>query len=388
MITNLVLGDSLEVLIDHRGKTPGKLGSEFTTSGVPVASAILVKDGRLDLSEARFVDESTWKRWMGVPTQVGDVLLTSEAPLGRVARVESNGPLVLGQRLFALRGKAGVLDSAYLYYALQMAQVQADLLGRSTGTTVFGIRQAALRQVVIPAPAFPEQQAIAEVLGALDVKIAANDRLIEVADQLAEGITTSSCSGELVPLVSVALVTMGSSPPGATYNERSEGMPFFQGVRDFGIRNPDVRVFTTAPVRTADVDDTLVSVRAPVGRTNLARSELCLGRGLAGLRSRTDQPMTLFHQVRAAHASWAPYEAEGTIFGAINRTQLEAIQLPAVREEIARDLEGRLQAIEGRIASALAENRKLRATRDELLPLLMSGKVKVRDAVKAAQEVL
>ena len=102
MSSSLVLGDALEVLMDHRGKTPKKLGSEFVESGVPVVSAILVKDGRLDLAGARFVDEATCQRWMSVPTRKGDVLLTSEAPLGRVARVETDAPLVLGQRLFGL----------------------------------------------------------------------------------------------------------------------------------------------------------------------------------------------------------------------------------------------------------------------------------------------
>lgn len=183
-MSDLVLGESVEVLLDHRGKTPRKLGADFTVTGVPVVSAMLVSNGMLDLNGVRFVSEETHRKWMPAPTKAGDVLLTSEAPLGRVAIVPNDEPLVLGQRLFCLRGSKGVLDSRYLFYSLQTKAVQADLLGRATGTTVVGIRQAALRRVRIPAPPFHDQCAIAEVLGALDDKIAANARLNSTIDAL------------------------------------------------------------------------------------------------------------------------------------------------------------------------------------------------------------
>jgi type I restriction enzyme S subunit len=147
-------------------------------------------------------------------------------------------------------------------------------------------------------------------------------------------------------------------------------------------------VSTTAPVRMAGATDTLLSVRAPVGRTNLAADALCLGRGLAGLRSRTRRAMTLFHQVRAAHAAWAPYEAQGTVFGAINKKQLESIMIPSIKVSEAETLERRLAALEASIGATLAENDRLVATRDELLPLLMSGRVRVKDAEKVVEETL
>jgi type I restriction enzyme S subunit len=229
-------------------------------------------------------------------------------------------------------------------------------------------------------PSIDEQKAIAEVLGALDGKIAANSRVVATADSLAEALTRRAFSGEFVSLADVASVAMGSSPPGASYNEAGNGVPFFQGVRDFGVRFPSRRVWTDLPVRLASAGDTLLSVRAPVGRTNLADDEVCIGRGLASLRAKDGRAMSLFHQVRAAHAAWAPYEAEGTVFGAINRAQLEGIDLPALVERAAAELETRLAELEGLVATALRETTALSAARDELLPLLMSGKVRVKDA--------
>ena len=82
-------------------------------------------------------------------------------------------------------------------------------------------------------------------------------------------------------------LTMGQSPPGETYNEISEGMPFFQGRTDFGFRYPIRRMFCSAPARIAQPDDTLVSVRAPVGDLNMAWEQCCIGRGVAAVRHKS-----------------------------------------------------------------------------------------------------
>ena len=85
------LGDVIEALIDHRGKTPKKLGGSFASSGVPVVSALNVKSGRLSFDAARrYVTSEMSERWMPVRLKAGDVVLTSEAPLGEVARVPSD----------------------------------------------------------------------------------------------------------------------------------------------------------------------------------------------------------------------------------------------------------------------------------------------------------
>lgn len=173
----LKLGDSLDLLIDNRGKNP-----PYVESGIPCISGMSVTDNGLDFSKARYIDEKTWLAWMPQPLQTNDVILTSEAPLGRPALVRTDERIALAQRVYGLRGKKGVLDSRFLYYSLLTRGVQADLLGRATGTTVVGIRQPALKDIKIPSPSFAEQQAIAEVLGALDDKIESNAKLVETLE--------------------------------------------------------------------------------------------------------------------------------------------------------------------------------------------------------------
>jgi type I restriction enzyme S subunit len=157
---HMQLGNALDELLDHRGQTPGKLGGDFTDDGVRVISAIHIKGGRVDFEQRRrYVPPEMFIRWMPTRTRAGDVLLTSEAPLGSVAQVPDDEPLVLSQRLFCLRGKLGLLDNDYLYYFLQAPQARRQLTARSSGTTVTGIRQAELRQVDIDLPSLADQRA-------------------------------------------------------------------------------------------------------------------------------------------------------------------------------------------------------------------------------------
>jgi restriction endonuclease S subunit len=159
------LEDCLELLVDHRGKTAEKLGGSFVSSGVRVISAIHIKDRRVKFDEReRFVTDELYRKWMKEPLAPGDVLLTSEAPLGEVALAPDDGPLVLSQRLFALRGKHGLLSNRYLFTYLQSPQAIEQLTRRSSGTTVTGIRQSELRKVEIPVPGLKTQSVLVSAI--------------------------------------------------------------------------------------------------------------------------------------------------------------------------------------------------------------------------------
>jgi type I restriction enzyme S subunit len=185
------LGSAVERLIDHRGRTPKKLGGDFTQAGVPVISANNVHAGRVTDDDARFVSYEMFRRWMPHPLRPGDVILTSEAPLGETAYWRSTGPVCLGQRLFALRADPKVADPLFLYYVLRSPGVQHQLHARATGTTAQGIRQAELVKVKVDLPALPAQKAIGEVLGALDDKIDVNRRISQTLERIAQTLFKS-----------------------------------------------------------------------------------------------------------------------------------------------------------------------------------------------------
>lgn len=182
------LDEVLASIIDHRGRTPKKLGGDFTADGVRVISAKDVKAGRLSPDGGRCVSREMYEHWMPNKLVPGDVLLTSEAPLGEVALVTGDTPLCLGQRLFALRADPERLDGGYLFYSLQGTEMQQRLQARASGTTATGIRQAELRKVQICLPPLREQSRIAWVLGSLDDKIELNRRIAETLEQIAAAV--------------------------------------------------------------------------------------------------------------------------------------------------------------------------------------------------------
>ena len=187
------LNELVDDILDRRGVTPLKLGSDFVSEGYRVISAKLIKNRRIDLSadEPRFVDEFTYRKWMGTPLLADDVIITSEAPLGEVAYVRQPLEWCLGQRLFCIRTKKKRLHGRFLYYALQSEEVVHDLQSRATGTTAQGIRQTELRRVRIPLPSIDEQHAIAHILGTLDDKIELNREMNETLEAMARAIFKS-----------------------------------------------------------------------------------------------------------------------------------------------------------------------------------------------------
>tara|TARA_Y100000590_G_scaffold74928_1_gene82767 strand:- start:4250 stop:5569 length:1320 start_codon:yes stop_codon:yes gene_type:complete len=192
MSTSLTIEEACSEILDRRGLTPKKLGSDFTDNGYRVISAKLITEKGLELGrdDPRFVDEVTYKKWMPSPLLEGDVLLTSEAPMGRVAYIKETKEWCLGQRLFCLRSSEGVLGR-YLYYVLKSPKVFWELTSRGTGTTVEGIRQSSLREVEIPVPLIEEQKAIAHILGTLDDKIELNQKMNKTLEEIAKAIFKS-----------------------------------------------------------------------------------------------------------------------------------------------------------------------------------------------------
>ena len=173
-------------------------------------------------------------------------------------------------------------------------------------------------------------------------------------------------------------IVMGQSPPGHTYNDEGDGLPFFQGCSDFGYRYPTNRKFCTAPNRIAHPGDTIVSVRAPVGRVNMAWERCCIGRGVAALRPRHSTVSYGYCAAQALQTHMRAYEHAGTVFGAINRKQLARLPLTQPTPDVVRVFEDLVHPWDQAIRLRTAEVAVLTAIRDTLLPRLMSGALRLR----------
>ena len=179
------LEEWMESIIDYRGKTPEK-----TTTGIPLITAKVIKSGRIE-TPSEFIAADAYDEWMrrGIP-KAGDVVITTEAPLGEVAQLP-RGKVALAQRVITLRGKKGLVDNAFLKYLLLSRPFQEDLAARATGTTVVGIKQSVLRKIDLAFPSFLDQRAIAHILGTLDDKIELNRKTNETLEAIAQALFKS-----------------------------------------------------------------------------------------------------------------------------------------------------------------------------------------------------
>jgi type I restriction enzyme S subunit len=270
-----------------------------------------------------------------------------------------------------------------------------------------------------------EQRAIAHILGTLDDKIELNRKMSETLEAMARALFKAWFvdfepvrakmegrwrRGESLPglpahlydlfpdrLVDSELgeipegwgvtcvddeftLTMGQSPPGETYNEVGDGIPFYQGRADFQTRFPKRRVYCTAPTRFATAGDTLISVRAPVGDINMALEDCAIGRGVAAGRHKSGSRSYTYQFMRGLEAVFDRFEAEGTVFGSISKTDFHSIPCITPPVQTVLSFEAILAPVDNRIEVAEMESRALAALRDALMPRLISGELRVKDA--------
>jgi len=169
----------------------------------------------------------------------------------------------------------------------------------------------------------------------------------------------------------VAEIIMGQSPPGETYNERGDGIPFFQGVADFNYRHPTPRVYCSAPSRVARPGDIMLSVRAPIGRVNVANRECAIGRGLAIIRPKAPEDgRYLEFTLRIMEPIWMAIEGGGSVFGNATRRDLETLRVLWHESEYERRA---IAHILGTLDDKIELNRRMSETLEQMARALFKS---------------
>ncbi|UGV39824.1 restriction endonuclease subunit S [Methanococcoides orientis] len=181
------IGELLETIIDYRGKTPPK-----STSGIPVLTAANVRNGRVILDKCSYVSQETYDEWTtrGFP-KPGDVLISTEAPVGEVASFPGDRTYLISRRLIALRGKEGELDNDFLKYSLLYTRNRDLLLASTRGSTVPRVLKTDITNLVIPIPPYHEQKLISQILNTFDEKIKLNKIMNQTLETMAQAIFKS-----------------------------------------------------------------------------------------------------------------------------------------------------------------------------------------------------
>ena len=183
----IAIGELLEAVIDYRGKTPPK-----SEGGIATLTAGNVKGGKIDLSSVSYVSEMTYKSWItrGL-IKPGDVLITTEAPVGEVALLPDDQTYLITRRLIAMRGNPKKLDNKFLFYSLLFSGNRNRLLASVRGSTVPRVLKPDILNLEIPIPPIEEQKAIAAVLSAFDDKIELNRQMNATLEEMARALFKS-----------------------------------------------------------------------------------------------------------------------------------------------------------------------------------------------------
>lgn len=371
--------DALEVIIDYRGKTPKK-----SESGIPTLSAKSVKNNHIDYSLCYYISPDEYKRFMvrGFP-KVGDVLLTTEAPMGMVARLDRDG-VGIAQRLLTLRGKADVLDNEYLLYFLQSSIGQSLLKARETGTTVTGIKQAEFRKIQIDIPEIGVQKKIGGFLGLLEQKIELNNKINKNLEQQAQAIFKSwfidfepfsnrkPSDWSVSTLGNISIMGAGGDKPQNVSPIKTDLYEY--PIYSNGLSNEGLYGFTDKP--KISEESVTVSARGTIGFVCLRHIPYVPIVRLVTLIPKTEivSAKYLYLWLKQLHIT-----GTGTTQQQLTVPDFQKTEILVPSQEIVTLFTATVEPIFEKIWANQNENEKLSSLRDTLLPKLMSGELDVSD---------
>ncbi|MGW7258696.1 restriction endonuclease subunit S [Streptomyces sp. NPDC054834] len=371
-----------------------------TDTGPWFLSISSLDKGRLNLAESAHVSEEDFRKWTRrVTPQAGDVLFSYETRLGEAALMPSGIRACLGRRMGILRPKVDRVDPQFLLYAYLGPEFQNTIAARMIhGATVDRIPLANLPTWPIRLPGLTEQQAIVAVLGVLDDKIVVNERIAATARQLGMALFAQVLvEGDLIKadVESVSsLLARGIAPK---YSDSSEDLVVLNQkcIRDGRVNLNPARLTLRDKVKDSKLlrrNDVLVN---STGVGTLGR----VARWTSNKAATVDSHITIvrFDEARAdpVCAGFALLRAQPEIEAMgegstgqteLRRTQLGGLELSLPSRTRQQQLRPKLDALEEQADQALAESLTLAALRDTLLPQLMSGRLRVKDAEKIVED--
>lgn len=378
------VADVISAVIDYRGKTPKKLGGEWSDSGYRALSAKNIKMGKIvQLDSIRYVSEEMYRCWMKEEVQKEDILITSEAPFGQIYYWDSDEKIVLSQRLFAVRINE-LFYPKYIYFYMTSSFFQAELDGRATGTTVVGLRQPELLKCKIFAPEYQEQKRIADILWCLERKVNNNEAINDNLLQQAESIFTHyyDASTEQASFTALISVLGGGTPktgisdfwngPIPFFTPKDVGTPYtFQTekyITESGLAHCNSRLY---PKNTS-----FVTARGTVGKVSLAGKPMAMNQSCYALASDSINPLMVYFYALKAVAS-LKHKASGAVFDAIVTRDFDTEIVNVLNAEDSEVVLLTISPMMEAIHSNAEENIRLSNLRDALLPRLMSGEIDV-----------
>ena len=380
--------------------TDGKHGDceNEENSGYYFISCKDIFDGQINYKNARQITkadfEETHKRTM---LEVDDILLTNSGTIGRMAFVtdrEATTKTTFQKSVAIIKPDKQKVLPRYLYYQLQNCVPQ--FINSSNGSAQKNLLLSTMRTFQIEIEENREkQEKITNTLSAYDDLIENNQKQIKLLEEAAQRLykewfvdlcfpgheNTEIVDG--VPegwnektLSQVANVIMGQSPKSEFYNSEKKGLPFHQGVGSYGVRFVMDDIYSTSYTRIAEPNSILFSVRAPVGRLNITKNKVVIGRGLAAI-NQTDGCQSYLYYLLKNKFFKDNIVGNGSIFASVSKDELLNQKFLIPERNLMMQFEKIVSQMDKQIENLDSKNKKLIEARDRLLPKLMSGEVDV-----------
>lgn len=356
---------------------------DYVADGTPIVTVEHLGNKMFSEQNLPRVSNTDKNRLKKYVLKQGDIVFSRVGSVDRCSYVDQkhDGWMFSG-RCLRVRPTSEI-DSEYLYYYFCLEETKQFVRNIAVGATMPSINTKLLGEVVVTFPELEQQKRISGILSAIDSKIEVNQKINDNLQQQAMALYAemflNSSNNDVTSgtLSDIAVITMGQSPSGSSYNEDGVGEVFYQGRAEFGFRFPKRRLFTTEPKRMAVAGDVLLSVRAPVGDLNMAYERCCIGRGLGAIHSKTGHSSFVLYTMFALRSQLNVFNGEGTVFGSINRDALNAIPIDVPLVTKIDRFEAVAHPIDELIRTNYEENCRLEAIRNSLLPKLMSGEIDV-----------
>lgn len=385
-----------EYLADIADFCLGKMLDEKKNRGepLPYLANINVRWGEFDLDnvrEMRFEPHEIDRYGL----KHGDIVMCEGGEPGRCAVWKDDKPGMMIQKALHRIRPHDCLDNRFLYYSfLNKGKIRA-FAPLFTGATIKHLPRQNLAKIEIRFPPRVIQENIADILSSYDDLIENNRRRIQLLEEAArllykEWFVNLRFPGhehvkivdgvpegwETKRLQDLAEITMGQSPESKHYNDEGIGLPFHQGVTNFGTRFPTDKNYCSVEGRIAEPGDVLFSVRAPVGRINVTLSKIVIGRGLASIRSNCGRQTFLFYQLKN-HFFREDMIGAGAIFAAITKKDLYQVKLLSPPRQLSEIFRECVLSIDCQIETLHKTIERLSSARDLLLPRLMNGEIRL-----------
>jgi type I restriction enzyme S subunit len=324
------------------------------------------------------------------------LLFTSRATIGYLAINETE--VAINQGIISFIPKDANVDVTFFYYFFQkLRSLFENLAG---GSTYKEISMSTFSNINVPLPSLSEQQRIAEILSTVDEAIQKTNEIIAKTERLKKGLMQELLTKgighkefkdteigmipkewEVVKLGSkeFAEIIMGQSPPSNTYNREGKGLPFLQGKMEFRDIYPSPVLYCSQPIKIAEPNDILISVRAPVGDVNVAPYRLCIGRGLAAIRFNLNKASQWFYFYYFQKIkNFLENLGKGSTFKAITKEDLENLKIPYPPFLEQQKIGEILLTIDKKLEMEKNQKVKLEKIKQGLMDVLLTGKVRVK----------